>query len=527
MPSFGSLELLLDLARDDFTQPSRPETKAASTPSDDDISDEHELFKAIHNNDLAALRNLVSQSGVATTRTVRAQATAGSRLLARARLFSPWTEPKQVQSQDSVNLFNLVASEACRNDPPLHRAARCGWVDMVEYLVNDVGLPVDSCKADGATPLFLAAQEGHSRVVESLVKANASLDATDEDGVSSLYIACFQGHTHIVQQLLNAGANPNQLSGDETSPVFIAAQEGYDDIVQILARANANLNTGDCEGSTPLLMASQEGHIAVVATLLAYGADPNGASMGGVRPMHSAVQSRQLALAQLLQAHGADPKAKTAHGTTPLLLARSLELEDFDHWLVASEEWDQLRVCAEARLPWVAASLFRSGKGAVLLQEGWRKGIELQESTMKPVWAPVCRTTLSVFRGAIMPWEPKSHALFGPGFRRMVLLLLLIRQRLEQSDARTTSCTSTEIAVSASVPSVHIAEDTPVVLPSLPVEMWEVLISHLHRSVQLHPRALALALKKVPSESAIDQTTPQRGTVPMAVADGRRRKLYA
>lgn len=231
-------------------------------------------------------------------------------------------------------------------------------------------------------------------------------------------------------------------------------------------------------------------------------------------------------MAQLLQAHGADPCAKTVHGTTPLLLARSLELEDFDRWLVASEGWDQLRVCAEARLPWVAASLFHSGTGAVLLQEGWKKGAELYEATLKPLWAPVCRTTTSVFRGAVMPWEPKSHALYGPGFRRMVLLFFLVHQRLAKCDDARGHASYTMACANI----VHVDNDPAdgVPLPLLPVEMWEKIISHLHRSVQLHPRALALALRKVPSEGSINQTTPQRGSGAMgAGADGRRRKLYA
>lgn len=174
MSSFGSLELLLDLARADFIQTSRPETKVASSPADDDIGDEHDLFKAIHNNDLTMLKELIANSETATANRA-SHPTTGSRLLARARLFASWTESRHEQTRETVNLFNLVASDACRNDLPLHRAARCGWVDIVEYLIKDVGLPVDCRKADGATPLFLAAQEGHSSVVDYLVKANAAL----------------------------------------------------------------------------------------------------------------------------------------------------------------------------------------------------------------------------------------------------------------------------------------------------------------------------------------------------------------
>jgi ankyrin len=55
-----------------------------------------------------------------------------------------------------------------------------------------VRFPVNAIKPDGATALFLAAQEGHSALALLLIDAGAQIDLPDEDGISPLYIACYQ-----------------------------------------------------------------------------------------------------------------------------------------------------------------------------------------------------------------------------------------------------------------------------------------------------------------------------------------------
>lgn len=59
---------------------------------------------------------------------------------------------------------------------------------------------------DRATPLFIAAQNGHYKILVYLLAQGADADPRRTDGATPLWIAAQMGHDHIVAQLLKAGA---------------------------------------------------------------------------------------------------------------------------------------------------------------------------------------------------------------------------------------------------------------------------------------------------------------------------------
>lgn len=61
-------------------------------------------------------------------------------------------------------------------------------------------------RQDGATALFIAAQNGHLRILEVLLEHGAKTDAARTDGATPLWIAAQMGHDHVVRRLLKAGA---------------------------------------------------------------------------------------------------------------------------------------------------------------------------------------------------------------------------------------------------------------------------------------------------------------------------------
>jgi hypothetical protein len=54
----------------------------------------------------------------------------------------------------------------------LHNAAKSGDLRTVERLIQE-GVPLDKQNIRGATPLWMAATNGHKAVVEALLKTNA------------------------------------------------------------------------------------------------------------------------------------------------------------------------------------------------------------------------------------------------------------------------------------------------------------------------------------------------------------------
>ncbi|KDQ65317.1 Ankyrin repeat domain-containing protein 29 [Zootermopsis nevadensis] len=63
------------------------------------------------------------------------------------------------------------------------------------------------CKQDRATPLFIASQNGHFKILLLLLAHGAVPDSRRTDGATPLWIAAQMGHDHVVRQLLKVGAS--------------------------------------------------------------------------------------------------------------------------------------------------------------------------------------------------------------------------------------------------------------------------------------------------------------------------------
>ena len=126
-------------------------------------------------------------------------------------------------------------------------------------------------KRTGASPLYIASQDGNVAKVKVLLKAGGNVDqATPEDGRTPLYIASQNGNVAIVEVLIKAGGNVNQAkTTDGVSPLYIASENGNVATVKVLIKAGGKVNQATTDdGSSPLLIASEDGNVAVVKVLL-------------------------------------------------------------------------------------------------------------------------------------------------------------------------------------------------------------------------------------------------------------------
>jgi ankyrin repeat protein len=107
----------------------------------------------------------------------------------------------------------------------------------VVQLLLAAGANVNAAEQSGETPLYAAAQGGHSQVMQLLLAAGANVNAADSSGWTQLYAAAQLGHIEVVQQLLRRRANPQLRNEDGHTAVWAAAFMGYEGIVQLLLEA--------------------------------------------------------------------------------------------------------------------------------------------------------------------------------------------------------------------------------------------------------------------------------------------------
>ncbi len=125
------------------------------------------------------------------------------------------------------------------------------------------GADVNAKERRGQTALMWAAADGHTEVVELLIKAGADIRATLPDsGFTPFFFAARNGRTDVVRALLKAGIGRERGDGAAQSRVakhrareparcILAIENGYYELALMLLDAGADLND-QRSGFTPL-----------------------------------------------------------------------------------------------------------------------------------------------------------------------------------------------------------------------------------------------------------------------------------
>jgi len=145
-------------------------------------------------------------------------------------------------------------------------AAATGRVNWLQLLGNDRDTKkfYDTPNAQGATPLFLAAQEGQWKAVEFLVSQHEVNPKTVHqlicpDGsitpCTVLHIAAAKGHKRVVEALIHHSDINSQEAPNRWTPLHYATIGGHVEIIATLLSKNADIYAQDTREDSPILLA--------------------------------------------------------------------------------------------------------------------------------------------------------------------------------------------------------------------------------------------------------------------------------
>ena len=117
-----------------------------------------------------------------------------------------------------------------------YNAAESGDVESVRKLLRE-GTQPDMKNIRSVTPLWIAAAEGHTAVVELLVqREDVNVNSLSKSGRPPIFWPSANGDEAIVSLLMVAGADPKFVDENGDTAASIAMKCGHENIVQILGQ---------------------------------------------------------------------------------------------------------------------------------------------------------------------------------------------------------------------------------------------------------------------------------------------------
>ncbi|XP_017265048.1 ankyrin repeat and SAM domain-containing protein 1A isoform X6 [Kryptolebias marmoratus] len=296
---------------------------------------EQELLDAARTGNLAAVEKLLSgkrqsaggSSGTAGSGNSGGHGGHGASSHPLSSLLSIWRGPN-VNCVDSTGYT------------PLHHAALNGHSDVVEALLRNEAL-TNIADNKGCYPLHLAAWKGDEHIVRLLIHQGPShpklneqssvehkefkrcgpfdpyINAKNNDNETPLHCAAQYGHSRVVRLLLEELTDPTMRNTKFETPLDLAALYGRLEVVKLLLSAHPNLLSCNTKKHTPLHLASRNGHLPVVDVLLDAGMDINYETEKGSALHEAALFGKRDIVQKLLRA-GIDVNIVDQKGLTAL-----------------------------------------------------------------------------------------------------------------------------------------------------------------------------------------------------------------
>ncbi|MBI2149756.1 MAG: ankyrin repeat domain-containing protein [Acidobacteria bacterium] len=241
------------------------------------------IEKAVKAGDLATVRKLI-----ASRADVNAPSGDGSTLLLWAA------------HNSDIEIAKVLITAGAKVDAPNHYgitplldASRTGDAAMMDLLLK-AGADPKRAHTEGETPLMAASRSGSLPAVRLLLDRGVDVNSTDAfQRQTALMWASGEGHSDVVDALLKAGADPNlkahitslseRKNADHPTGGFTAlmwaARNGDEDTVRRLVKGGADLNLKNGDGASAAMVAIHNDRFDMAKTLIDLGSDVNDGSL--------------------------------------------------------------------------------------------------------------------------------------------------------------------------------------------------------------------------------------------------------
>lgn len=191
---------------------------------------------------------------------------------------------------------------------PLHVATEKGHLKLVELLVDKFRASVHERTKDGSTLMHLASKSGNPYISSVFIKKGVALYMPNKRGIKAIHLASMTGNLDVVKSVLQKGEKVDVRTNEGFTALHLAVQSNKPDIVETLLGHGADvaLKAGKMK-ETPLHVCAKvlDGHVCA-DLLIKSGAPINEANEDGETAFHVAARYGNLPTAMMLLMDGAD-----------------------------------------------------------------------------------------------------------------------------------------------------------------------------------------------------------------------------
>ena len=197
-----------------------------------------------------------------------------------------------IEARDGVQRTPLILSVECRDMRVVH-----GLVER--------GADINAQAIRGYTPLLWAARNGFREMVDYLVDLETSIEP---DKLHTAFdMAVSNGMDRLLEVVLQQGFDISELAKHDPDVICYAAAGGSPEILRVLIEVGFNPEHADKDGCRPIHYAAADDKVNVIEFLLSRNVNINARNMMGETAYNMAVKLQSARAADFLKAKGADP----------------------------------------------------------------------------------------------------------------------------------------------------------------------------------------------------------------------------